>query len=449
MESLTQYLDWAKEDWSDVDFGDKRLNNRAIKIGAKFLRNPFASPPKILKSFKELKAFYRFMDSNKVSHKKLVSSHINKRMDGLSKQRIILAVQDSTTITLNRNYEIKGLYSVGNAQGIVIQNTISVIPYSNYGIIDGLLHQIIHKRKPKEKRTKEDSEIKLWIESIKAVGKPPENTIIIDVMDRGADAAEVISESIRRGHEFIVRAKCNRHIKDENYRHLFELRESLPAIGQTVLEVQGKNGRKKRKAKLNISFCKVTLPPPKKQKQLPAIECNLVRVYEVSTPEDQEPIEWLLLTSLETNTLDDALIIVKYYSYRWIIEEYHKCLKTGFRIEETQMKMLHRIEALLGFISVSSVKLLQMRDIVKHDPNAPAIKYVKQEEIKIVRAYYDLPSNEMTIREFLTYIAQMGGFLNRKSDGNPGWQSLWEGWKFFMGLKEGVRLYKEKLMGKG
>jgi hypothetical protein len=449
MNNLTQCFRYAKDDWSDVNFGDKRLNNRAIKIGTRFLRNPFFSPPKMLKSFKELKAFYRFMDSDKVSHEKLISPHVNRKLTEISKQKIILAVQDSTTITLNRDYEIEGLYSVGNTQGVVIQNTISIIPFSDYGIIDGLLHQIIHKRKPKEERTKDDNEIQLWTESIKAIGKPPKGTVIIDIMDRGADAAEVIHESMRNSHEFIIRAKMNRCIKDEDYHHLFELGESLPVAGQTTLEIQGNKGRKKRKAKLNISFSRVILPSPKRRKQLHPVKCNLVRIYEVDTPDNQDPLEWFLLTSLEVTTLKDALKIAKFYSYRWIIEEYHKCLKTGFRIEETQMKELRRIESLIAFISVSSVKLLQMRDIVKHDPNASALKYVEDEDVKIVKAYYDLTFDKMSIEQFLRYIAQMGGFLNRKSDGNPGWQSIWEGWKFFMGLKEGARLYKEKLMGKG
>ena len=121
-------------------------------------------------------------------------------------------------------------------------------------------------------------------------------------------------------------------------------------------------------------------------------------------------------------------------------------MKTGFRLEETQLKTLQRIENLLGFIAVSSVKLLQLRDIVRNDPKADAKEYVEKEDIDIVRAYYKIQEKEMTIEIFLKHIAQMGGFLNRKSDGNPGWQSIWEGWKFFLGIKEGVRLQKSGLI---
>ena len=167
------------------------------------------------------------------------------------------------------------------------------------------------------------------------------------------------------------------------------------------------------------------------KKKNPSIDCSIVHVFEDGCKDDKEPLEWFILTSIDVRTLDDALKIVKYYSFRWIIEEYHKCMKTGFRLEETQLKTLQRIENLLGFIAVSSVKLLQLRDIVRNDPNADAKDYVEKEDVEIIRAYYKIENKEMTIDRFLRYIAQMGGFLNRKSDGNPGWQSIWEGWKFF------------------
>lgn len=444
MESKTNYFELTKDDWFDVDFGDKRLNSRAIAIGEKFLKNPFVSPPKMMKSFKEIKAFYRFMDSEKVSHKKLIEPHVNKSRLKLSDSKIILAIQDSTTISLNRNYIIDGLYSVGGrknckAEGVLVHNTISVIPYEEYGIIDGLLHQIIHKRLPKKERTKENNDNVVWKKSIEAIGIVSNNTTVVDVMDRGGDILDVMNSSLKHNHEFIIRAKFNRGLTKDN-ETLFDFAKNLPTIGKTLLKVQGNKGRKKRIAKLDISFSKVILPQTTENNK--SINCSIVRVFETDCPDKQEPLEWFILTSMKVENFKDALEITKYYSYRWIIEEYHKCMKTGFRLELTQLKTLQRIENLLGFVSVSAVKLLQIRDIVRHNPEANAKEYVEQEDVNIVNAYYKTEKKEITIDRFLRYIAQMGGFLNRKSDGNPGWQSIWEGWKFFLGLKEGIRLYK-------
>jgi len=451
MVSNTNYFGMAKEDWDNVNFGDKRLNDRAILIGGEFLKNPFVSPPKMMKSFKATKAFYRFMDSDKVSHEKLISTHVKKSQERLSEHKLILAIQDSTTISLNRNYEIDGLYNVGGrknskADGIIVHNTISVIPYKEYGIIDGLLHQIIHKRKPKKERNKDNNDSILWMKSIESIDTKSKDTTIVDVMDRGGDILEVMNCSLKQNHEFIIRAKHNRCLNGKHGDHLFDFTKRLPVAGHSFLEVQGNKGRKKRTAKLNVSFSKITLPPTENKKYIHSIDCSIVHVFETDCPDDQEPLEWFILTSLDVRTFDDALEILMYYSFRWIIEEYHKCMKTGFRLEQTQLKKLQRIENLLGFIAVSSVKLLQLRDIVRHNPEADAKEYVEKEDINIVGAYYKVGEKEMTIDRFLRYIAQMGGFLNRKSDGNPGWQSIWEGWKFFLGIKEGIKLCKEGLI---
>lgn len=444
------FFELAKESMSSVDFGDKRLNKRGVSIAVDFLKNPFTTPPKILKKPKKIKAFYRFMNSDKVNHSLLIGSHTKSTISKMSNHNIILCIQDSTPLIFNnKNYEIEGLYDMGgnHTQGLQVHNTISVIPHENYGIIDGLAHQIILDRRPKDQRSKEDNEIRLWTDSITKIGLPPKNTTIIDICDRGADALEVMDHSITCCHEFIIRAQHDRKMKNKERLSLFELARSSPTIGQTRIKVQASVGRRKRDAKLNISFSKVTLPPTKKHRDIKPLSCTVIHVHEIDTPDKQKSIEWFLLTSLDIDNLDDALQAIKYYSYRMIVEEYHKCMKTGFKIKDTQLKTRDRIETLLGFISISSVKLLQMRDMVRIRPNEDVSNYVDEEDVEIVSAFYEVPKESiMTVDKFLRHIAMMGGFMNRKSDGNPGWQSIWEGWKYFLSLKKGFQLQK-KLQG--
>jgi hypothetical protein len=440
---ITDYSSWAKDDWMNIDFGDKRLNSRAVEIGTDFFRNPFVSPPKMLKSFKKIKAFYRFMDSDKVSHDILISNHIAGARKRLSDHHLILAIQDSSTVVFDREYPVDGAYDVGNIEGIVIHNTISVIPLKERGIIDGLLNQIVIKRKAKSQRTPADNESMVWKESILAV-KKPENTTIVDVMDRGADALEIMHYSKELMHEYIIRAKQNRYIKNDKHRYLFDFARALPVLKEVKLEVNKSGEQKKRTATLGVAYSSVTLDTPKNNQRIKPLVCTIIHIKEINSPKNQEPIEWFILTSLPVDGIDDALQVMQYYSFRWIIEEYHKCLKTGFRLEKTQLRTTSRIENLLGFISVSAVKLLQMRDIVRHNPEADALDYVTKEDVEIIQEYYDLKKEYMTVDRFLRGIAQMGGFLNRKSDGNPGWQSIWEGWKYFMGLKEGINLWRKR-----
>ena len=445
MKGEKSYFALAKEDWEAISFGDQRLNERAIKIANSFLQNPFVSPPRMMKSTKDTKAFYRFIDSDKVTHDQLILPHIATSKTTLHNRNCTLCIHDSTTITLNRNYEIEGTYKIGgnngNSKGIIVHNSISVVPHENYALIDGLLHQsILLKERTNEKKTSKDY-TKLWLDGINAIGTPKNETTFVDIMDRGADILEVMHCSLANNHKFIIRAKHNRWLDKKN--RLFGQARYFVPVGETLLEVQSNSTRKKRIAKLKISFGKVTLPNSMPSKNTEPIYCNVVRVYEVDCHDDQDKIEWVLLTSLEVNNFKNALQVVNFYSCRWIIEEYHKCMKTGFRLEETQLRTARRIENLIGFVSVSSVKLLQIRDITKHDPSSDAIEYVTKEDVNIVKAYYKIQNKSITIDSFLRCIAQMGGFQNRKGDGNPGWQSIWEGWKFFLGMKEGAKLQKE------
>ena len=282
---LTNTNEWIEDDWINVDFGDKRLNKRAKNIAFDLLRSPFDSPPKMLKESKKIKAFYRALDSEKVTHDKIISDHIQNTKNKMSNHKVILSIQDSITISLSRNYAIEGLYSVGSVQGLVVQNTISVVPEENHGVIGGLLNQIILKRKPKKRRNEKNNEIKLWLESIKAV-KKPENTTVIDVCDRGADSLRVMNCSEQNGHEFVIRAQHNRVIKEG---HLFDFARNLQTIGYIDLEIQGTSFRKKRTAKLRIAFSKVTIEPSKEK--LEPMQVTIIHVLETNPPKKQEPLQ--------------------------------------------------------------------------------------------------------------------------------------------------------------
>ena len=160
-----------------------------------------------------------------------------------------------------------------------------------------------------------------------------------------------------------------------------------------------------------------------------------VRAYD---PEDKD-VEWILVTTLEVASVEDALTVVQIYEDRWIIEEYHKCLKTGCRIEDAQLKTGKRLLALLGILGVVAIELLRLRDLSRQEPDRPAKDVVEKEVIEIVRVKYNL-NGEISLRELWRRIAMLGGFLGRKSDGNPGWQTIWKGYKRLQDMLLGANL---------
>ena len=169
----------------------------------------------------------------------------------------------------------------------------------------------------------------------------------------------------------------------------------------------------------------------------------MIRVWEPNTPTGEEPIEWVLLTSVPATSLDDALMISHWYALRWLIEEYHACLKSGCKVEERQLETRRRLEACIGFLAIVAVRLLQLKLLARHQPQAPATTCASPLHVRLLAAYWKKPLEAMTAREFWRDVARLGGFLARKGDGDPGWKTLWRGWLELEAMTAGATLFQE------
>ncbi len=153
-----------------------------------------------------------------------------------------------------------------------------------------------------------------------------------------------------------------------------------------------------------------------------------------------EPLEWLLLTSVPTQTVEQAAERVDWYRAHWLVEDYHQGLKTGCRIEQRQGPRYDGLRRLLGLLSPLAVRLLQLRAASRQDPQQPAIQVLPAEVVAVVAAKAGLPVVGLTAQQCWYSIARLGGYLARKGDGPPGWKTLWRGWLQVQTLLEGVHL---------
>jgi len=166
----------------------------------------------------------------------------------------------------------------------------------------------------------------------------------------------------------------------------------------------------------------------------------LVRVREVEAPQGVDPIEWVLYTSLPVEDLEGAMMIVGYYEKRWLIEEWHKVLKTGMRVEKRQLKTSERLEAMMGLMSVAAVRLFQLKGEARTAPERPAGLVVSPKYVTALKAVRKLGSSvEMTVGRFFLELAKLGGFLGRRRDGEPGWITIWRGWDKLQTMIRGAK----------
>ena len=437
--------EWIEKQWEGAELGDKRLIKRAIKIGKSCLETPGGNLPENFGSWGDTKVAYRLFGSVRVSHETLQKVHNKNVIQAASRtQKRVLFIQDGSELIYNTHKCGHGLGPTADAfgQGIMFHTALAVEWARNEApMVIGVAKQTPwirpEQRKGLKSKEQEEKESQVWLNTLKDIGRPPSGCQWISVGDRGNDIYDYAIGAGDEGWDFVVRAKHDRTVVvDGNKARLKAWIRGLQPQGNYTLDLRARGEKFSRILELKVSWGQALLQPPQ-SKTGNSLLVTYVRAYD---PEDKD-VEWILVTTLEVASVEDALTVVQIYEDRWIIEEYHKCLKTGCRIEDAQLKTGKRLLALLGILGVVAIELLRLRDLSRQEPDRPAKDVVEKEVIEIVRVKYNL-NGEISLRELWRRIAMLGGFLGRKSDGNPGWQTIWKGWLRIQDMLTGMAMVR-------
>ncbi|WP_437191314.1 IS4 family transposase [Planctomicrobium sp. SH527] len=280
--------------------------------------------------------------------------------------------------------------------------------------------------------------------------------------DRGADDYEVYCYAHLNHCGWVIRAcRLNRIIltEEEALTTLEEHLDAQPVRGTQTLEVPATATRAARTAQLELRFAALSLPRPqvtntwiREHAPQEPLRMSVVELIEVDPPVDAEPVRWVLLTSERVESIAQAQQVIGYYSQRWAIEEYHKALKTGCRVEERYYETSERLERITGLLAIVAVQLLRLRTLSEETPNAPAREVVPTEWVETIvkvrqrpgRQAPQLCAKSLTIEQFVKHLAGLGGHLGRKCDGRPGWQTLWYGLEKLLLILRGSQLQNQK-----
>jgi hypothetical protein len=342
------------------------------------------------------------------------------------------------------------------------------------GLPMGILHQKIWSRAPDLKKSRnyrfvpiEEKEPFKWIyalkESVKLLNSVERKSKIISVADREADVFEFMDEHKKLGSSFVIRAKSNRPINKAKKRSktsemLWGYMNRVDPCRIIEVEVPEKKNDHKRIAKVSVSFNTVNIQPPtnktkNKDGDLYGFAVGVVFAKEVNPPENTEGLEWMLLTDLAINNVEDAMQVISYYRMRWTIESYHKVLKSGCNIEECRLQTADRLIRYVALMSVIAWRLYYITYIargVEKDSICTKILTVNEWKalyLKVNRAKA-LPNEPPTIAQAIQWIARLGGFLGRKNDQHPGITVLWRGWTRLNEIVDDYLLFSiPKLMG--
>lgn len=429
---------WINENFSDLDLGDKRRSKRAQQIALKFLEDPHKSIPQQMSSWSEIKAAYRFLSNSKVTHKKIQAPHNKKIRETSCKENLVLFSQDTSELEFTCQEEMGPL---GHHKGMLFHSCLAITVSEEVPQVLGLASQKAwvredlsrKKTETRTERNKRKKESSVWMDTLKSIGRPPPMSKWVSIGDRANDIFEFMHQAKKLDWEFVIRASQNRVIEGEEYS-LTKIR-SLQSCAKTKVEMRKRGETVNREIELKLSFSEFMIQPPTRYKKKEACKVWVIRCWN-----EEEDIEWILYSSLPVENPTDAIERCFWYSCRWIIEEYHKCLKTGCKIEERQLKTAHGLKTILGIFSIIAVKLLQLKSAARSAKNTHAKEEVPEVLVKIVCKKYRIDENQLTLKEFWRRVAMYGGFIGRKSDGDPGWQTLWKGWLELITIWEGFEM---------
>jgi hypothetical protein len=467
---------WAEIHFSDLDMGDLRRNQRVITIGQAMAAKPGASLPQTFPRWYDLKAAYNLFSHPEAEPDQLQATHRELVIEALKQAGTYLLPEDTTEMAWDGRNPIAGLGPVGGSKdsqiGFLLHTTLAVRwPEADQrpaGAVRpaveliGIADQQYYVRKPQPKgekrseRLKRDRESELWEQATYRLGDKPISELVrwVRVSDRGSDIYEYLLSCEECGHGYVVRAAQDRALLDEAGKaagKLFALARSQATLGTLELELRGRGGKPARRARLSLSATEVCIRAPYRPGQalgkLPPINCTVARVWEEHPPEGERGLEWILLCDGQRTSFELARECAQQYAARWLCEEFHKALKTGTKAEESQLETGEALMAATAIKSVVALRLLDLREHARREPEAPASQSgLNEVELEVL----EVKTGRIlkTVRDVVLALGHLGGHLNRKRDGLPGWITLWRGWLQLQPLVEGVLIaHKLKKFG--
>lgn len=442
---------WALKNFGNALLFNKTKVKRLVKIAARLAEAKGSSLARLFDSWYDTKATY-----NLLKQPIMKPNRIQKPHREITLQKIenwagdVLAIEDSSEFEWNHKEPIQGLGPIGSGrdcdQGFILHSTLA-IGVSNAGKLEilGLPFQQYYVRPPVREKikkraiTKDFIETDLWrgVLQSKALPNTPK---VIRVCDRAADIYEVFTETKEYGCSHIIRLRHDRVVLPEGDQ-IKSLMTNYESKGKTQIEKRIKDRKKSEVINLDVNWKKVSLRAPSRPGislgKLPDLEETVVHVWGES--ESGEKVEWFIYTDLEVNSLKDAIKVTQYYALRWIIEIYHKILKTGLKAEKLQLETAHALFATISIMSIVGLRVLDLRERLRMLAEEPAEESgLSDLELKVLSKY--LKRELKTVKCVALAIGRLGGHQNRKSDGMPGILSLWWGMSRFLGIMEGVYL---------
>jgi len=469
--------DWAITEFEDVELGDKRLTTRLTKIAGQFMSSTESPINKACGNWGDTKAAYRFFQNENIDYKDIIDHHSEKTKHRAKNEDIILAIQDTTYFNYTSHPKTEGLGLLSRftgkhkkdilTKGLYMHTTMAI---NTEGLPLGLLDQKITAMEvlPKEKiaikkRSHnmalpiEEKESIRWLDSMRTTASifKKQNKKVVMIADREADIYDLFLLANELDTKYLIRASHNRKINKSavhtkiSGEMLWDFMEKQKTIGQIQISVPKKENQSKRSATCNIKIGTIKILPPRsfkgKKSRKTALTLHTIQVVEDSPPKGVDKIEWVLHTNICILNYSDAIEKIKWYCLRWRIEIYFKVIKSGFNVEHCRLETAERLIRYLAVISIVAWRVFWLTLVSRTTKAKTTSGFLNDDEWKILYMKFNptrkIPKQPPSLKKLTIWIAQLGGFLARNSDGSPGITHIWRGLEKLSDMVVGMRLY--------
>lgn len=443
---------WIDDEFATLDLNDLRLDRRARRILDRFASKPSLSIPAACDGQEaEREAAYRFFDNDKVDDYEILRAHRHATIQRMTAFAVVLLVQDTTEFDYTRPNEVVVGAGPLTYESQIGFHTHAQVAFTPERLCLGAIDADTWGRDPNEFGTRlqqhakvaiQDKESYRWVlgyERACEVAAQVPNTQVISIGDAENDIYECFSAALSTEHarpaDWIIRAcQLDRCLAaNEEHHQLLQALQVRRALGTFVMEITEKKGRSARTATMVVRSASVTLKRPRRpadQPRLPEVKVNVVWVRETKPPAGEDPVEWMLLTSLPVETFEQACLVADYYACRWQIEIYFKVLKSGCQVEKLQLETAERIKACLAMYMIVAWRVLYATMLGRECPELSCEVIFSEAEWKsvwTVQKQEPLPKRAPSLGVFMKLVGELGGHTGQKWDGPLGPKRLWIG----------------------
>ena len=459
---------WASETFGHCELGDARRTRRLVTMAGQFAAHTGLSPAASCRGDEAaIEGTYRLLRNEAVDPQAIASAGFEATVQAVAAcSGDVLAVEDTTTLSYKHRVRDElgdiGAPSHSLQRGFTVHSVLALD--AERATTLGLLDQARWCRDPRErgrkhqraKRAYADKESAKWEQASRRVAeRMGEGHMgrVVSVCDREADVYEYLRYKHEQAQRYVVRCTHDRRVEgiEDGPSALFDTLAWAPVRGSHRVAIDqrgGKHARRKRVAQVRVRSQSLTLKAPKAHVRLGPLNINAVLVEEVDPPLGVEALRWMLFTSEAVDTDAAAWKVVRWYTLRWRIEDFHKAWKSGAGVEARRLQEPGNLERLAVVLAFVAVRLLQLRELsttsepivdpgeegdseLKTVPDTPCTTALSELEWMVLWATQEgtaMPTTTPSMRWAYTAIAKLGGWVDSKRTGRVGWQAMWTGW---------------------